>query len=242
MHRYIEELYEKVGEVEQLAEKPVQVNADRLQATIRTLTLVTEVEPEISEFLEIGPASGFITEGIDTFLRDRQGSYLDVMDVSDSFLANVRDKCYTIREYIPHDITSETSAHLASYDFIFFQEVLEHLTSPFTALVNIFRLLKEKGFLYLTIPNSMHWSLLAKRYGTFKGSMLDTHISELSPIGMIKLASMAGFDVMKVDFYATRLPVLRQFSSGQVAFLLRKSATPEERWKTLTSDIVTKWI
>ncbi len=191
--------------------------------------------------LEIGTVSGFITEHLSDVVRDSKECDLDLMDFSSGFLENTKAKKFEVRDFICFDITKfqETPEINDVYDFIFFQEVLEHLVSPFTALVNINSMLREGGQLFLTVPNSGWWRNIWTENCRTKlllreNVYLDTHISELSTTGVVKLVNMAGFDVVDINYCCSKFPFFKSISSEQVGFLLVKKEKPADRWKKLS--------
>ena len=56
------------------------------------------------------------------------------------------------------------------FDYVFFPDVLEHLTQPEKVLNHFKKLLKPDGVIYATIPNLMHWSIIGNliKFGIFK--------------------------------------------------------------------------
>jgi hypothetical protein len=166
------------------------------------------------------------------------------MDFSEGFLSNTGAKKFNIRNYICFDVTKfqENPVDSRKYNFILFQEVLEHLVSPFTALVNINNMLFDDGLLFLTIPNSGWWRnvyvenlrsevlLRPKLY-------MDTHLNELSTIGLVKLVTMAGFDVLRVEYYCSKFPLFKSLTSEQVGLVLVKRVEPSARWAELSGKI-----
>jgi hypothetical protein len=100
-------------------------------------------------------------------------------------------------------------------------------------------MLADNGVVFLTIPNSGWWrNLYVENLRLHKilvpKVLLDTHIGEISTIGAIKLVTMAGFDVLKVEYYCSRFPVLKSITSEQVGLLLIKRDSPAARWEELT--------
>jgi len=244
MYKYITDLYNAVSKFEQLKNVAGFSEFARAKATRRIFTEFLKKSNRPYEALEIGPASGFITEYLSAALPPDGSCTLDLMDFSEGFLQNCKAKNYKIRDYICFDVThyQEKQGVEGRYDIVFFQEVLEHLVSPFTALVNINNLLKNDGLLFLTIPNAGNWrKLYVENFRQSRllepGLFLDTHISELSTLGLIRLVSMAGFDVLEVDYYCSRYPFFKALTSTQVGFLLKKKSTPQDRWIKLTNDI-----
>jgi 2-polyprenyl-3-methyl-5-hydroxy-6-metoxy-1,4-benzoquinol methylase len=238
MYKFILDVYNNASEYEQLKELPGTTDFPRAKISKKILENFLSTQNNRSSILEIGPGSGFITENLSEVISKNNNCDLDLMDFSSGFLENTRSKNFMIRDFICFDVTKfqEKPEFTNVYDFIFFQEVLEHLVSPFTALVNINNMLNVGGQLFLTLPNSGWWrNIWTENFRTKlllrEDVYLDTHISEMSTTGVVKLVNMAGFDIIDINFYCSRLPLLKSVSSEQVGFLLVKRTLPAERWE-----------
>jgi 2-polyprenyl-3-methyl-5-hydroxy-6-metoxy-1,4-benzoquinol methylase len=248
MHKYITELYDKVAEFEQLEE--VAGPTEKARALItrqifeKFLSSDSNANKEITA-LEIGPASGYITKVLSESINTYPTCRLDIMDFSSGFIDNVKAKNYRVQNYYCENISVEAirTKFIEKYDIVFFQEVLEHLVSPFTALANINSMLKSDGLLFITIPNGSYWrnlyaeifrpkTLLADR------RFLDTHISEMSTFGILKLVTMAGFDVFEIHYYCSGSKIIKPLLSSEIGLLLIKRESPSNRWVQLQNKIV----
>lgn len=240
MYKFILDVYNSVSEYEQLKELPGTTDFPRAVVSKKILRDFLNNQNKSSNVLEIGPGSGFITEHLSEVVANNGNCNLDLMDFSNGFLENTKAKNFQVRDFICFDVTKfQVKPKITNkYDLIFFQEVLEHLISPFTALVNINSMLNAGGQLFLTLPNSGWWRNIWTENCRTKLLLredvyLDTHISELSTTGVVKLVNMAGFDVIDINFYCSRMPFFKSISSEQVGFLLVKKCLPSERWKKL---------
>lgn len=248
MYEYITGLYDAVAQYEQLAEVAGAEQIARAKITkgvFERLLASKDVERNDLAALEIGPASGYITNVLNESIMAFPRCHLDLMDFSAGFIDNVKVKNYKVDNYFCANITDEKvdKAFLERYDIIFFQEVMEHLVNPFAALVNINSMLKSDGSLFLTIPNGSYWrNLYAELFKSNTllkpGRFLDTHISEMSTVGVLKLATMAGFDVLEIFHYCTEAKLLKPMLSSQVGFLLAKREKPSTRWNRLKNEIL----
>jgi 2-polyprenyl-3-methyl-5-hydroxy-6-metoxy-1,4-benzoquinol methylase len=244
MYEYIANLYNTSSGWEQLKDVPGTSDYPRAKITKQIFKEYLDSRRGKTEALEIGPGSGFITEHLSQVLPSDGSCSLDLMDFSDGFLKNTGQKQFKIRNYICFDVTryQRDFAIDLKYDFIFFQEVLEHLVSPFIALVNINNMLRDGGLLFLTIPNSGWWRNLYMenlRYERFllPKAYMDTHLNELSTTGLVKLVTMAGFDVIRIEYYCSESPVFKPLFSEQVGLLLVKRDDPANRWVELTDKL-----
>lgn len=75
------------------------------------------------------------------------------------------------------------------FDFVIFNQTLEHLYNPFVAMKNLFDHLKVGGYLYTTAPtiNIPH--------------MVPFHFWGITPIGLCMLGKSVGFEVCECGFW-----------------------------------------
>lgn len=87
-----------------------------------------------------------------------------------------------------HDLHS-LNLEFKEYDFIIFNQTLEHLYNPFIAMEKLYDHLKPGGFLYTTAPtiNVPH--------------VLPFHFWGITPIGMCMLAKSVGFEILECGFW-----------------------------------------
>lgn len=86
----------------------------------------------------------------------------------------------------------------ASFDVIVFADVLEHVLEPARVLADAATLLREGGYVVLSIPNVTHGSvrlaLLQGRWDYTEAGLLDrTHVRFFSRRGLVDLVSEAGY-------------------------------------------------
>lgn len=243
-YEFIKNLYGAVGAYEDLgsiANRAAWRRRDYTRQILRQL-----IQPSCN-VLEIGPASGFITEVVCETVGEQKGR-VSVLDFSPSFLESTKAKQLSIHESLVGDISASEFQLDRRYDIVLLQEVVEHLVSPFIALVNAAELLAPGGRLVLTAPNTFHflyqWSIRDVWYGA-KRQIPDTHISELSPVGLVKALTMAGFSVEELSFYNTRFSWLPKpfpaWLSSEVAIVARKESSAANSWLRLQEEIVAYW-
>lgn len=75
------------------------------------------------------------------------------------------------------------------FDFIIFNQTLEHLYNPFLCMKNLFDHIKPGGYLYTTVPtiNIPH--------------MVPFHFWGFTPIGLCMLSKSVGFDILECGFW-----------------------------------------
>jgi 2-polyprenyl-3-methyl-5-hydroxy-6-metoxy-1,4-benzoquinol methylase len=241
MYKFIVDAYDYGSEYEQLKSLPGTSDFPRAKITKKVFKNFLNERPNTTlRALEIGPGSGFITEQLSEVLNNYSNCELDLMDFSDGFLKNTAEKKFKISNFICHDVSQITGNKNLNdkYDIIFFQEVLEHLVSPFTAMINIRKMLKDDGILFITIPNSGWWpnfwmENIRTKFLLRRDAYIDTHISEISTTGLVKLSNMSGYDINSIEYYCSKFKYLKSFFSEQVGLVLVKGEEPEIRWQKL---------
>lgn len=75
------------------------------------------------------------------------------------------------------------------FQFIIFNQTLEHLYNPFICMQNLFNHLKPKGYLYTTVPtiNIPH--------------MVPFHFWGITPTGLCMLSKSVGFEICECGFW-----------------------------------------
>lgn len=93
-----------------------------------------------------------------------------------------------------YDSNKENDLHrinldFKNYDFIIFNQTLEHLYNPFIVMKNLYDHLKPGGYLYTTVPtiNTPH--------------VLPFHFWGITPIGLCMLSKSVGFNILECGFW-----------------------------------------
>lgn len=95
-----------------------------------------------------------------------------------------------------------------SFDIIICKEVLEHLFDPIALLKEIHRVMRDDGYVYVTVPNQLHWWRYRLRILLGKDLLVDVrdprinewnyfHIRFFSFKGFKSMVKNAGFKVAK---------------------------------------------
>jgi SAM-dependent methyltransferase len=123
---------------------------------------------------------------------------------SDVELRYINSKNTTVCHY---DSNNDYDLHVLnlefkSYDFIIFNQTLEHLYNPFLAMERLYDHLKPGGFLYTTVPtiNVPH--------------MLPFHFWGITPIGLCMLAKSVGFKIVECGFWGNLDYIEHIFKTG----------------------------
>lgn len=109
-----------------------------------------------------------------------------------------------------------------SVDAVFFLDVIEHLKNPLQSLIEIKRVLRNGGQLFLITPNSLYGRLFGD-----KGELDPTHIHEFGWFELKKILQQQGFDIIKAQ--ASGLPLINRIShslSRNMAKILNFLALP----------------
>jgi len=81
-----------------------------------------------------------------------------------------------ITDYVQEDIQEETRFDSNSFDLIFALDILEHVENPSIAIDEILRILKEDGFLFISVPTeSILLTIIRRMIGTIKNIQVNPH-------------------------------------------------------------------
>jgi len=92
---------------------------------------------------------------------------------------------------VPVLSSNELSDYVGSFDFISAIEVLEHIPKPIEALLQMRKLLKPGGILFITTGNAQPWRQKLLDWGYTKCP--DVHISFYEPETLARCMKMTGF-------------------------------------------------
>lgn len=113
--------------------------------------------------------------------------YTDNTDIELNFL-NYKNK--TLFSYNGTDNDLHTINHQEkNFDFILFNQTIEHLYNPFICMQNLYDHLKIGGYLYTTVPtiNIPH--------------MTPIHFWGVTPMGLCVLGKSVGFEIMECGYW-----------------------------------------
>ena len=81
-----------------------------------------------------------------------------------------------ITDYVKEDIQKKISFENGSIDLIFALDILEYVENPSIAIDEILRILKEDGFLFISVPTeSIVLRIVRRIIGTFKNIQVNPH-------------------------------------------------------------------
>ncbi len=92
------------------------------------------------------------------------------------------------------------SLHLNNYDFVYMQQVIEHLSNPRAALENLYLAMKKGGKLVVETPTneSLDYKIFKKRY--WGGYHCPRHFVIFNSESLVNLAHVVGFCLVKVKY------------------------------------------
>jgi len=109
---------------------------------------------------------------------------------NDIELQYIKSDYIKICEYNGHNNDLHTlNISKKDFDFIIFNQTLEHLYNPFISMKNLYDHLKPGGYLYTTVPtiNIPH--------------MLPFHFWGITPLGLCMLSKSVGFEVCECGYW-----------------------------------------
>lgn len=154
--------------------------------------LSTAMVPENSKVLELGCATGFMSQ----YFRRRLHCQVIGVDINPD-----------VKPDITGDLNSAATwfkiKKFKPFDVVFASAIIEHLPSPEATLQLIKSVSKPNGILIITTPNVAHWSLrlkLLRGHWDYEDyGLLDrTHLRFFTYFSFQKLISSAGFKIIAV--------------------------------------------
>lgn len=141
------------------------------------------------------------------------GKLLDIGSSDGSFLLNAKEH-FTIQGVELNQLTARIANNngiptfhgriedfygYGEFDIISMLQVIEHIPSPKDFIINIRRLLKEDGLLYINTPNmdSSSFKFLTSRH-EHVSSM--EHVSLFNKLSLIETLAQCGFEVVEIDY------------------------------------------
>lgn len=178
--------YRTMEHRDRLPEDIERLKRDRLPAWIDTI-------PRNARVLDVGSAEGHWLEAL------RRVGFTDLtgVELSDQLLDSARVRLGNQAQLIQADVRDWIKqAPAASYDLIFFHDVLEHLPREETipVLREFYRLLAPAGKLRIRVPN------LACLIGHFSMAIDFTHITPFTEFSLLQVLEEAGFNASCVTF------------------------------------------
>ena len=99
-----------------------------------------------------------------------------------------------------------------TFDCVFLLNTLEHLHDPLNIVKEVKKLIKPKGYIYISVPHidSFVSRLLREKAGVFGGH---SHIQFFSHITLSNLLQKTGFEVIEYETIITEIGVIKNYLS-----------------------------
>ncbi len=107
--------------------------------------------------------------------------------------------------YLPYTIDSgdfhTLSLEVNNFDFILFNQTIEHLYNPFLSMWNLYHHLKPGGFMFTSVPvlNIPH--------------MVPIHFNGFTPIGLGMLMKSVGFNILEIGYWGNNDYITKLFTN-----------------------------
>ena len=185
--------------------------------------------------LEIGAANGPMTPALENLF-----GCVIALDHSESLLAQNIQRTRSA-------ICILADAHYLplpddSVDFVALTEVLEHSVVPTQLLLEILRVLKPLGMVFITVPNNR---VLNPFTVTKQRVVADTHVNFFDTVGLSRLMVRCGFELIDIRTYTPGLKIRKMLRAPSrlrrylpalgkyVECLARPSAHPLDCWQNM---------
>ncbi|MBI5227689.1 class I SAM-dependent methyltransferase [Candidatus Micrarchaeota archaeon] len=147
------------------------------------------------------------------------------VDVNEGMLNYGQEKGY-IKDAIVHDLKSKLPLGDKSFDFAVISEVLEHLEDPAKEIGEAFRVLKEGGFLIITVPLDTPlspWQVLFEIGCFIRGDLLGNqyfknrcgHIQHFSVESISGILEKNGFVIVEKNIGLLNIGIIAQRSENR---------------------------
>jgi 2-polyprenyl-3-methyl-5-hydroxy-6-metoxy-1,4-benzoquinol methylase len=168
--------------------------------------------------LEIGAGPGSITK----LLINTLNCNVSAIEIDKTAIERLKKFCNSIYTLdLNNDSWPEQIIEKGTYDIVLAADVLEHLNNPLTALINMKKMIHDKGSVIVSLPhvghNSIYACLLENDFAYSDSGLLDkTHIRFFGIKNMQALFDNAGLKIIDVGF------VLRKPEDTELADKWRK--------------------
>jgi 2-polyprenyl-3-methyl-5-hydroxy-6-metoxy-1,4-benzoquinol methylase len=168
----------------------------------KTRAFLHEDYPEKGKLIEVGSGLGYLLN----FFKQDGGNVLGLEP-------NVGMCRYAESEFgieIIPTILEKAELEHRSADAVLMMHVIEHVSDPYSTLKEVYRILKPGGIFVMETPryDTLMFKLLGKRERSLS---CDGHIYFFTTNTLEKLATKAGFTVLKTDYVGRSLTLDRLF-------------------------------
>lgn len=137
------------------------------------------------------------------------------VDISEEVFKKIKE--FDPSRFFQSDVSKSLPFGDNKFDLVFALEIMEHVESPTTMLLEIKRVLKEDGYLILSVPNLYAWNEIIANLKKLPDS--EGHISSFTHQIMSRLLDFNGFKI--VDYCGTylRFPFSKKFLKDEYLLL-----------------------
>jgi ubiquinone/menaquinone biosynthesis C-methylase UbiE len=190
-------------------ENTVQVNPTNF-GTLRLKYCLEALRDVHGNVLEVGCGAGAFVRAIKSY---RDDLLLTGVDVDSDAIAHAKNIDHT-NKYLTAD-AHELPFPKDSFNAVIAIDVLEHLHDPLKAILEIKRILKKGGILYLSVPlEGSLWTIhgLSSRIGFRPKYIYASHIQQYSNHDIVKLLEQAGYKNVHFKYSGHLLQQIADFS------------------------------
>ena len=133
---------------------------------------------------------------------NKHGIVADALGVTCKFDPEIEFLPYnTITEipYPPNDMHVVGTAHPSAFDFFLFNQTLEHLQDPVSAVKSVYDSLKPGGYCFTSVPTINIPHSTPYHYGGY------------TPMGLAVMFAQAGFDIIEMGQWGNRQYINKMF-------------------------------
>lgn len=153
---------------------------------IELVRFIIDGDIRFMNMLEIGSGYGFFINEMKKYCNNINGVEIGRERREESIFN------YNINVYGNDLITEYSEDFTNKYDVIMMFQTLEHIINPFQFLNNVYKMLRNSGYLIIEVPNNNDYLLkLSKEYNDFHYQK--AHISYFNKVSILTLLDRCGF-------------------------------------------------
>lgn len=159
-----------------------------------SLKKVLKLVANPNSFLDVGCAAGTLLD----LVKECNSEIKTLHGVE---ISNTASKLSTKKGYkIFHGTIEKVDLKNNKYDFIYLQQVIEHVHDPNLVLRKLYKHLQKNGIVVLETPSPLSWDhkIFKKRY--WEGYHFPRHFNIWKKDGMIKLLEKSGFKIISTKY------------------------------------------
>jgi len=136
-------------------------------------------------------------------------------DISDEVFKKIKN--FDISRFCQADVSKSLPFDEKKFDFVFALEIMEHVESPTVMLSEIRRVLKDDGYLILSVPNLYAWNEIISNIRKLPDT--EGHISSFTYQIMSRLLDFNRFEIKDYCGTYSRVPFSKKFLKNRYSLL-----------------------